>query len=292
MFKLYADLTKFGIVIFVLLSGLAGYAISYPVESTFSSQHFISFLIGLYFISSGSLALNQAQEYKLDRLMPRTEKRPVAAGKIKPAAAFLFSFFYIYTGVHFLYQTSMVAGHLGVATVVLYNFIYTIYWKRKWVFAAIPGAIPGALPVSIGFAANSSDIFSADSLYLFLIMFLWQMPHFWLLAIRFKDDYAKGGIPTLPVARGIETTIYHIGLWTFLYALVALASPWFIHASWVYLMIVLPVTFKVVFEFRKYFLSKGEKGWFSFFMWTNVSMLIYLFVPIFDKWGFLILNLF
>lgn len=290
MFKIYSDLTKFGIVIFVVLSGLAGYATSFAPEAAFSWEHFLNLIGGLYFLSSGSLALNQVQDHKMDQLMTRTSRRPLVTGKITPAAAGILSVAFLVIGSDLLFKTSVTAGLLGWATVVLYNGFYTLWWKKKWIFAAIPGAIPGALPVSIGFAANNENIWSSDSVYLFLIMFLWQMPHFWTLAIKYKEDYAKGGVPTLPVALGLNRTFYHMGLWTFLYVAVAVASPWFVQASWMYLLLVFPFAFKIIQEFWRFYSSNGEKRWLAFFMWTNLSMLVFLFVPVLDKWAFLLIH--
>lgn len=287
MLKIYADLTKFGIVIFVLLSGVAGYATGFMVENPFDWHHFIKTILGLYFLSSGSLAMNQVQERKLDLKMPRTSLRPVASGKIKPAAAGILAFGFLMVGGNFLFEVSPTAGWLGVFTVLFYNGLYTLYLKPKWIFAAVPGAIPGALPITIGYAANSPDIFNSESVYLFLILFLWQMPHFWTLAIKFKDDYAAGGIPVLPAAMGLEKTLYQIGLYTILYVGVALASPWFVHASWVFILAVLPFAFKVMQEFIRFYRSKATERWFAFFMWTNVSMLVFIFVPVIDKWNLL-----
>lgn len=288
--KTYLDLTKFGIVIFTLLAGIAGYATGYQVENVFHFKHALEALLGLYFLSSGSLALNQVQEWKLDQKMPRTAARPIASGKIKPASAGILAVSFILSGSYLLFQTSSTAGWVGLVSVFLYNVTYTMFWKPNWVFAAVPGAIPGALPVTIGYAAANPDIFNSESLYLFLIMFLWQMPHFWSLAIRYKDDYAAGGIPTLPAVVGIERTMYHIGLYTFAYVGVAIASPWFVRTSWIYLLLVLPFSLKVLQEFYKFFKSNGEKSWFAFFMWTNVSMLIFIIVPVIDKWNFLFID--
>ncbi|MFN7824007.1 MAG: protoheme IX farnesyltransferase [Pseudobdellovibrionaceae bacterium] len=290
MFRAFADLTKLGITIFVVMAGVAGYATSFAIETPFVWSHMLNLVLGLFFLSSGSLALNQAQEYKMDRLMPRTAKRPIAAGLITPKMGFLIAAICLVIGSLFLWLASPEAAILGWGTVILYNVIYTYWWKPKWIFGAIPGAIPGALPVTIGYAANSPEIFKTDSVYLFLIMFLWQMPHFWALAMRYKDDYKAGGVPTLPVALGIERTLFHMGIWTFAYVAVAVGSPWFVHASWIYLLLVIPVSFKVMQEFFRYFKSKGEQRWLAFFMWTNISMLIYLFVPVFDKWNFLFIG--
>lgn len=290
MFKTYSSLTKFGIVIFVLLAGVAGYATSFQIENTFEVRHFIWFLGGLYFLSSGSLALNQVQEYKLDQKMPRTANRPIASGKIKPKAGLILSVTFIFIGINMLYELSPMAGYVAVASVLLYNVLYTVYWKPKWVFAAVPGAIPGALPITIGYAANNPDIFNSESIYLFLIMFLWQMPHFWVIAIRYIEDYRLGAIPTLPVSLGVRKTLFHIGLYTFTYCGVAVAAPFFLHASWIYAALVFPFAFMLLKEFFRMYGSDGQERWLAFFMWTNVSVLVFIFIPVFDKWSFLFIG--
>ncbi|KYG66964.1 protoheme IX farnesyltransferase [Bdellovibrio bacteriovorus] len=290
MLKTYADLTKFGIVVFSVLTGLVGYATGFQIEHTFDWILFFKVIAGIYCISSGSLALNQVQEWKLDQKMPRTAKRPIASGKIKPAAAGIMALVLIFVGSQLLFEVQPVAGWVGLFCIFLYNVAYTMWWKRRWVFAAVPGAIPGALPVTIGYAAANPDIFNAESLYLFLIMFLWQMPHFWVLAIKYKDDYAKGGIPTLPVALGMDRSLFQIGLYTFAYVGVALAAPLFVHASWMFVLLTFPFAFKLLQEFYRYYKSNGTERWLAFFMWLNVSMLVFLVIPVIDKWNFLFIS--
>lgn len=290
MLKTYADLTKFGIVVFSVLAGLAGYATGFQIENSFNWKIFLETLLGLYFLSSGSLALNQVQEWKIDQKMARTARRPVASGRIKPAAAGILAVSFIVVGLQILFSLEPVSGWVGLTSVFLYNVAYTMYWKRRWAFAAVPGAIPGALPVTIGYAAANPDIFNPESLYLFLIMFLWQMPHFWVLAIRFKDDYAKGGFPTLPVAVGVDRTIFQIGLYTFVYVGVALAAPMFVHVSWIFVLLTVPFVFKVLQEFIRYYKSNAQERWLPFFMWLNVSMLVFIVIPVIDKWNFLFIR--
>lgn len=275
---------------FSVLAGLAGYATGFQIEQPFEWKSFLDALLGIYFLSSGSLALNQVQEWRLDQKMPRTSKRPIASGKIKPAAAGILAVSFIVVGLNFLFKLETVAGWVGLASVFLYNVPYTMYWKRQWAFAAVPGAVPGALPVTIGYAAANPDIFNSESLYLFLIMFLWQMPHFWVLAIRYKDDYAKGGIPTLPVVVGMDRTLFQIGLYTFVYVGVALAAPMFVQASWMFVLLTFPFAFKVLQEFYRYYKSNGTERWLAFFMWLNVSMLVFIVIPVIDKWNFLFIH--
>lgn len=288
--KFFMKLTKFGIVLFALVSALAGYAMSFGEFQSFEWSHPILLLMGLYFVCSGSFAINQAQEWRLDVLMPRTQSRPIPQGVIEPWQAWLIGGLLLSFGLLVLALLNPLTSYLALATVVMYNGFYTLYFKRKLAFGAVPGAIPGAMPVVIGYSVNSSQIFSPECLYLFLIMFLWQMPHFWVLAIRFKDDYMKAGFPVLPAILGREKTVYHIGLYMFVYAGLALVSPWFLRANVLYVLVVLPISVKILFEFFKYYHSKNEKSWLPFFLWINMSLLVFIGVPVFDKWLYLVVK--
>jgi protoheme IX farnesyltransferase len=282
--RLYLDLTKSGIVVFVLLTGLAGFALSHPLFAHWDWTQLVLTLFTLYFFSSGSFAINQAQEWATDELMPRTEGRPIPSGKITKTQAYILGFGYLVLGLFFAVLINTTVVVLSLSTVVLYNLLYTLYWKRKWAFGAVPGAIPGAVPVMIGYAANTDTIFTPDCIYIFALVFLWQMPHFWALAIRYKDDYAKGGIPVLPVRIGTQATLYHMGLYTFTYIAVALASPWFTPPHYAYIFLVIPCAIKLLWEFFKYYRAGAQEKWLSFFLWTNFSVLLFLAAPVIDRW--------
>lgn len=284
MFRLYSDLTKFGIVIFVLLTGLAGYLYGFVVERPFDLTHLMYFMGGLYFISSGSLALNQVQEYKLDQKMKRTERRPIASGRLKPAAGGILAVTFIVIGSDLLLKVNVPTVLLGWVTVILYNGFYTYWWKRKWIYAALPGAIPGALPVLMGFVAQSGNFGEMPGWFLFTILFLWQMPHFWLLAIRYKDDYKAAQVPTLPVALGLPQTMLQIRLYTLLYVASALMTPWFLESKWAYMFLTVPMGLVGLFFMQKYAHNTSGRNWFIFFMWTNLSILVFLFAPCVDRW--------
>lgn len=284
MLSTLKDFFKFGIVVFVFISALVGYFVGFEIEESFSFFHLLHFMTGLVLLSAGSLSFNQVQEWKVDSVMPRTSKRPIPSGKISVKLALAISLTSLTAGLTLLYFVNMQTFLLGVLTIVFYNGIYTLYMKRNWAFAAVPGAIPGALPVTLGYSAVNQNIFSSESIYLFMIMFLWQMPHFWTLAIRFGEDYKKGGFPVLPTVLGTKKTKFHIALYTFVYAGLAVASPVFIEARYSYLILVVPFAFKVVWEFFKYNKSQSEKSWLPFFLWTTFSILVFLIAPLADKW--------
>ena len=228
MYKKLKTLFKSGIVFFVVISAVAGYGIGFPVEESFSFLHFFAMVLGTTLISSGSLALNQIQEINRDKKMERTKNRPLVSGEMSRPMALGISCFNMIVGSLVLYWVNPITCYIGIFIIVLYNGLYTLHWKPKWMFAAVPGAVPGALPGVLGFSAVNNDILSPASVYLFLVMFLWQMPHFWTLAIRFKDDYARGEFPILPVVVGKDRTIYHISFYVFAYALLAIMAPFFV----------------------------------------------------------------
>ena len=282
-FNNYLALTKFGISLFAVLSAIAGYLVGFPVGNVLEFTPILLLIVGLYFVCSGSFIFNQVQEKSIDEKMPRTQKRPLVVGYFSKFQAIAFGIIFVLLGGFLLYLLNPMTCYLALTTVFLYNVAYTIFWKRSWAFAAVPGAIPGAMPVVIGYSAVA-NIFDPMCAYLFLVMFLWQMPHFWALAIRFKDDYKKGGIPVLPAVIGDAKTRYHIGLYVFAYIGVTLSLPLFLKANFLYLFLVVPMSIKVLVEFFKYFKAREAKAWLPFFLWVNFSVLVFLMAPAIDQW--------
>lgn len=288
--KAYSQLTKSGIILFTVVSALAGFAVSYQFQQAFDPLQPILLVIGLYFVAAGGFAINQAQEWRLDSRMKRTNKRPIPSGMLAPWQAYLIGFVMSLFGLLVLLPLGPWPAALSLFTLVLYNGVYTMFWKKRWVFGAVPGAIPGAMPVVIGYSVNTYMIWRPECVYLFLVMFLWQMPHFWSLAIRFREDYEQGGFPVLPVSLGVDRAMYHVGLYLFTYVGVALMAPWFLKAHILYVVLVVPISMKVIWEFTKYHRASDGRAWLPFFLWTNLSLLIYLAVPVMDKWIFWMMN--
>lgn len=275
---------KISIVYFVIISAIAGYGLGLTAESSFGFWHFFIFIAGTAFLSAGSLSLNQIQEFEKDKKMARTQDRPLVTGSFTFEKAFAISSGCLIFGFILLFTTSSLSALIGLIVVLSYNGFYTLIWKKKWTFGAVPGAIPGALPPVMGYAAVRETIFTPDCIYLFLIMFLWQMPHFWALAIKYKDDYSKGNFPVLPSMLGAERTKYHISLYIFPYILLSIFSPFFVPYSYAYFFIVLPFAAVSLWHFFKFFRSDDEKAWLPFFLVVNFSMLAFLYAPIADKW--------
>lgn len=275
---------KMSIVNFVVISAAAGYGLAHTVEMSFDLAHFILFIFGTFCISAGSLSCNQVQEVANDKLMDRTQARPLVKGTFSRRTGLILSLSLMISGLLVLYYVNPLTCYVGISIILMYNGFYTLYWKKKWAFAAVPGAIPGALPGVLGYSAIDNNLLAPASVYLFLVMFLWQMPHFWALAIRYSEDYTKGKFPVLPSVVGAGRTKYHISFYVWTYALLGIMSPFFVEYSYAYFVLVLPFSIMIVWQFMKYYKSTNPKSWLPFFLITNFSMLAFVFAPLFDKW--------
>jgi len=277
-FKAYQSLTKFGIVLFVLVVGLSGYALGLPAGSGVEFSEVLLLLFGLYTLSAGSLALNQVQEISVDKKMKRTQKRPIVDGYFSRFQGLLISVLLMVFGLASLAVVSFRSFYIGFLTLVLYNVLYTYLWKKKWAFGAVPGGVPGALPPVIGYLAHEGSKFSDPELfYLFMVLFLWQMPHFWILAIKLKEDYKSGGIPVLPILIGDDRTRYHMALYLFPYLGIAAASPLFVIHSLIGSVVIWVTALVVLLSFFRYL--KNTNKWLMFFLSLNLSVLIFVLVP-------------
>lgn len=153
--------------------------------------------IGTFIIACGSSALNHFQEKDYDPMMKRTENRPLASGKLSAMHGLIFSLVLIIGGYLFLeYLVNSEAAVLGLFAVILYNVIYTPL-KRITTLAVFPGALVGAVPPMIGWAAVGLPIYDPTILALGFFIFIWQMPHFWLLVLIYDEEYRMAGYPVL-----------------------------------------------------------------------------------------------
>jgi protoheme IX farnesyltransferase len=236
----------------------------------------------------GSGALNQIQEHREDALMDRTKSRPIPSGRISLPLAWTVSIALFAAGIVLLQLVSLKVLALGLTAVISYNGLYTLWWKRKMAFAAIPGAIPGALPILIGFQAVVNDLSDLRGYYLFAILYFWQMPHFWVLALKYSNDYDQGGFPTLPVAKGNEVTRFQITLWCLAYAAIGLLSTLFFPTGIPGLIGSMFVSAWLLFELYRFLRSPEKKSWLRFFLSINFSLLLYLFVISADLWSIIL----
>jgi protoheme IX farnesyltransferase len=193
--RVLAELSKVRITAFVTLTTAMGYLLF--------ARRFESGLIlaaaGMFLLACGSAALNQWQEADIDARMERTRRRPIPAGHINPTAALFLAVLLMLVGLFVLTSIGQQSETLLVLSglaVIWYNGLYT-YLKRWSAFAAVPGAIIGAIPPVVGYAAAGGAPTDERILLAAMFMFIWQVPHFWLLLLMVGDQYEKAGLPTL-----------------------------------------------------------------------------------------------
>ena len=173
-----------------------------------------SFLMGgVAMVCAGSSALNHYLEREFDSKMLRTKNRPIPAGIIAPAYALNFGITLTLTGIFLLYvKVNILTAFLSLLTAFLYIVVYTPMKRASWLNTTV-GAIPGAIPPLGGWAAATGSL-SFEAGILFLILFIWQHPHFYAIAWMLRDDYKRGGFQMLPVVEPNGDRMFRHILWT------------------------------------------------------------------------------
>lgn len=191
--RIFSELIKFRITVLVTFTTGLGYILG----AKEMSYGFFGVVSGIFLLASASSSLNHWQERDTDALMDRTRFRPIPSGRIDASTALLISVLLLVSGLVVLYTTTnLTALFIGLITFVWYNAVYTPL-KKKTAFAIIPGAVVGALPPVAGWTAAGGEIMDFRIMIIAAYMFVWQIPHFWLLLLLYGEDYQKGGFPVL-----------------------------------------------------------------------------------------------
>lgn len=170
--------------------------------------------LGIALVAASGAVVNHLIDRKIDIIMKRTHNRPMAQGRVEPMQATLFAIVIGILGMAILlFWVNPLSAWLTLASFVGYAFIYTGYLKHATPQNIVIGGLSGAMPPLLGWAAVTGTI-DADALVLVLIIFAWTPPHFWALAIHRKEEYAKSGVPMLPVTHGEHVTKIHIIIYT------------------------------------------------------------------------------
>ncbi|VVM80168.1 Protoheme IX farnesyltransferase [Pseudomonas fluorescens] len=224
----YVELTKPKVVLLMLITSLVGMFLATRAGVPWTVLLFGNLGIGL--CAGAAAAVNHVVDRRIDGLMARTHKRPLADGRIAPMAALAFALLLAVLGMSVLLVfTNALTAWLTLASLLGYAVLYTGFLKRATPQNIVIGGLAGAAPPLLGWVAVTGQI-TAEPLLLVLIIFAWTPPHFWALAIHRKEEYAKAAIPMLPVTHGEAYTKLHILLYTWV-LLAASLLPFAIHMS-------------------------------------------------------------
>ncbi len=216
----YYALTKPGVVKLLVFTAIVGMFLAAPGMVPWETLLFASLGIGLS--AASGAAVNHVLDQRLDAKMARTRDRPLPMGRIseKDALAFAISLGVVGIAILVLLVNPLTAA-LTFMSLIGYAVVYTVYLKRATPQNIVIGGAAGASPPVLGWTAVTNEV-SGYALLLFLIIFTWTPPHFWALAVARKDDYAKAGVPMLPVTHGPEVTKSFVLYYSILLLIVSL----------------------------------------------------------------------
>jgi protoheme IX farnesyltransferase len=235
----------------------------------------IATLIGGTLAAGASNAFNMIIEVDSDRLMVRTAKRPIVSGAISETQAFIFaSALTIVSLLIFSIFTTLWATVLTAAAIIFYVFGYTIGLKRRTSQNIVWGGIAGCMPVLIGWAAVTNSL-SPTAWLFFLVIFFWTPPHFWALAIKYRDDYAAAGIPMLPVVASIKSVEKQMWFHTIGMVLASLGVNWSENLPWWCWVITIVIALGFGLELLKIDGPDSNKAAAKLFQWSITYLSVY-----------------
>ncbi|SMY17557.1 heme o synthase [Photobacterium aquimaris] len=277
----YLTMTKPKVVAMLLLTALVGMCLAVPTVPTLKVVVFGLAGIGLQ--SAAAAVFNHVLDRRFDAQMARTYHRPLAKGRIATVNAVLFASVLMVSGFLLLWQLNPLTAWLTMASLVGYALVYTVWLKHATPQNIVIGGLAGAAPPLLGWVAVTGSV-NPHALLLVMLVFVWTPPHFWALAIHRRDDYAKAGIPMLPVTHGIEYTKTMVLFYTLLLFAVGLL-PWLTGMSGgIYLIgsSLLNLGF-IGYAIKLKFFDNAGHAWatFNYSIWHILALFVVLLV---DHW--------
>ncbi len=277
LLKDYLLLTKPIVVALLLVTTFAGMVVG---AKSWPSVNLVFWtLLGGFLAAGGSGAINQYIDRYDDTKMQRTAQRPIPSGRLTPGeglafgvAASIFSFYLMVAMVNFL------AAILTLAGIIYYVVLYSMLLKKSTVQNIVIGGGAGAIPPLVGWAAATGSL-NIPSLFLFAVVFMWTPPHFWALALVRSKDYARAGVPMLPVVRGEKETRWQIFLYTIELVILTLVLPLFGLGGGIYFVSAILLGTLLLFSAWKVWKGEGNKV--AWKMYRHSSMyLAFLFLAL------------
>lgn len=230
----YYLLTKPGIIMGNLLTLAAGFLLA--AKGNIDIWLFLETLAGLSLVMASACVFNNYLDRDIDKKMARTKQRPLVQGLISGQNAILFATVLGITGfLILLLFTNLLAFSLAVIGFLVYVVLYTL-WKGRTIYGTAIGSIAGAIPPVVGYCAVTNQ-FDAGAMTLYMMMVLWQMPHFFSIAMMYREEYAAAKIPVLPIVKGNFQTKIHMALYIVIFTLTAVLLTAFNYTGYLYLTI-------------------------------------------------------
>jgi protoheme IX farnesyltransferase len=279
--KDFLKLTKPIVVLLLLVTTFAGMVIATGKWPSLNLTFWT--LLGGFLAAGGSSAINQYIDRYDDRKMQRTQKRPIPSGRITPAEGLAFGSAAAITSIFIMTAfVNYLAALLTFAGIIYYVLIYSIFLKKATVQNIVIGGGAGAIPPLIGWAAVTQSL-NIPSLFLFAIIFVWTPPHFWALALVRKKDYARAGVPMLPVVRGEKETRWQIFIYTIELVVLTMLLPLFGLGGSIYLIGAALLGIWLITTAWRLWKNEGNKVAWKMYRYSSMYLAFLFFVLMVDR---------
>jgi protoheme IX farnesyltransferase len=277
-FKSILALIKYRVSIAVTFTTITGYLV---YTGHFGIQ-LIPLILGVFILAGGASGLNEWQESEFDAKMDRTKNRPIPSGEMTRNQALQITLLFIIGGILIFYVFfGFVTAFLGALNIFWYNLVYTKL-KRVTPFAVVPGSLVGAIPALIGWTAAGGYVFDTTILFIAFFLFIWQIPHFWLLMLKYGKEYEGAGFPTINQAVNPQNLKKIIFSWIVATSFVSIVIPLFlVSISWSFFLFIFVLNIAFVAFFVK--ISFGNVQELSFkksFIGINIYMMVFMILLI------------
>jgi protoheme IX farnesyltransferase len=282
LIKTLLELVKIRITFAVMFTTIAGYVLYYQGFST----HMLLSVVGILLLACGSAALNHIQEFKYDALMERTRNRPIPSGRISLLMAWVIVLVLSVSGSYLIYAGSNLTGMLlGLSAMFWYNIIYT-YLKRYTAYAVIPGSVIGAIPPLVGWVAAGGSLQNPYAVLIAIFFFIWQVPHFWLLLMKYGAQYEVVGFPVITKVYTRRMIYGFTFVWVLATAIIAFMLPYFgVLHSYISAFGILFSSIWLVYQFsRLYSKHETEFNPKKYFLRLNFYILFIVVLMVTDHW--------
>ncbi len=260
MLKNYYQITKPGIIYGNIITASGGYFLALSI-SPFNILTYIFMLAGMACIIGSGCIINNFIDSDIDQLMNRTKNRPTALGVIPLELGMIYSFSLLIIGLLLLYIFSnTLTTCIALSGWFIYVVLYSLWLKRHSNLGTLVGAVSGSVPPVVGFCAASNQ-FNSGAIILFLILFFWQLPHFYAISIFRLDDYANANIPVLPIKKGINYTKKVMLSYICLFLITAISPSIFGYTGVVYFIVALGISLYWLIHSIKGFKVDSDTKW-------------------------------
>jgi protoheme IX farnesyltransferase len=284
LWRRYLELTKPKVVALITFTAIVGTLLASPGLPPLAPLIFGN--LGVALAAACAATINHVLDRRIDAEMARTRARPLPAGVLTERAAVIFAAVLGVTAMTVLaFLVNLLTAVLTFCSLIGYAVIYTVWLKRATSQNIVIGGAAGAAPPVLGWAAVTNSV-DPNALLLFLIIFVWTPPHFWALAIARRDEYARAGIPMLPVTHGVEFTRLQVLLYTVLLTvvtllpyltrmsgLVYLAAALVLNAGFLYYALALKISTREELPMRVFRFSV------NYLMWLFAALLVDHYLP-------------